>query len=162
MQTTMEVSEKTTRTEEEPESVEAELVSEERGAIRRAPAGASPGTANARITMDLDRWIDLDRKLHELYNLVEIAIMQRDEAREATENSESARQVTGSRLREWKTYARSLERRLNESRMENLELSFQIKRVADVAEQALALPSFSGTRRRELRERLIEIGDETV
>jgi hypothetical protein len=86
--------------------------------------------------------------------------MQRDEARDEASANASARQVTSSRLKEWKTYARSLERRLNEARMENLELSFQVKRTADVAEQALALPSFSGKRRRELRERLVELGDE--
>jgi hypothetical protein len=161
MQTTMEVSTAPINQTDE-ETVDAELVPEMHSAIRRAPAGASAAVSPraARITMELDQWLDLDRKLHELYNLVEIAIMQRDEAREQTEQVESSRQVTASRLKEWKTYARSLERRINEARMENLELSFQIKRTADVAEQALALPSFSGQRRRELRERLVEIGDE--
>lgn len=148
------------RTEEREPVVEAEFV--EASAIRRAPQGASADSGRARISMDLERWVELDHTLHELYNLVEIAIMQRDEARGATSKAEETGDLLMARLREWKTYARVLEERLHAAQIENLELTFAVKRVGQIAEEALATPTFSRARRRKLRERLADAGDEIV
>lgn len=138
--------------------VEAEFV--QTSSIRRHPAGASDETSGPRISMELERWLDLDRTMWELYNLVEIAIQQRDDARADAGELDSERQVYAARLREWKTYARSLEKRLHAAQFENLELSFTVKRTAEVAQEAVALPAFARRRRRELRERLESIGGE--
>ncbi len=142
----------------EEETVEAEFI-EPRTAIRRAPAGGTPQPSRARISMDLERWLDVDRNLHELYNLVEIAIHQRDEARAETRDVEELKELVTNRLREWKSYARSLETRLHEAQMENMELTFAVRRTADVAEEALATSRFAKGRRKDLRGRLAEIED---
>lgn len=144
------------------EVVEVELV--EASAIRRAPQGAETmprPTARPRVSMDLDRWLSVDRQLHELYNLVEIAILQRDDAREAADDAATMQQVIATRLREWKTYARSLEERLHESQMENLELSCALKQSAQIAAEAIATPAFARGRKQQLRERLEALGDST-
>lgn len=149
------------------DAVDAEFV--ESTAIRRRPVGANstaPATAEtttpagARITMTLDKWLDVDRKLWELYNLCEIAIAQRDDARSEAGEIDSERELLMSRLREWKTYARKLEQRLHAAQIENLELSFTLKRSHDLAAEAIALPAFARGRRNELRERLHSLSDD--
>lgn len=139
-------------------AVEAEFV--EASAIRRAPQGGTVEQGSARISMELSRWLELDHTLHELYNLVEIAIMQRDEARGASSDAEGRSELLAARLREWKTYARILEERLHTAQIENLELSFAVKRAADIAEEALATPRLFGGRRAKLRDRLAAVGEE--
>ena len=126
------------------ELVEVELI--EASAIRRAPAGAAATgrtAATPRVSMDLDRWLTVDRQLHELYNLVEIAILQRDDARVAADDAATMQQVIATRLREWKTYARSLEARLHESQLENLELSCALKESARIAAEAARYLEFA-------------------
>lgn len=144
---------------EEQESIQAEFV-EAASAIRRAPDSAA-GKPAARVSMDLERWLEVDRQFHELMTLIEVAIMQRDEAREEIAGIDAERELAAMRLREWKIYAGALERRLHEAQIENLQLSCAAKRTADIAAEALATPRFGRSRRRaELRGKLIEICDE--
>jgi len=145
---------------DDADSVDAEFV-EETSSIRRAPsAGEMTGGSGGRISMELADWLEVDHTLHELYNLVEIAILQRDEAIAAREAAESKREVAGCRLIEWKTYARKLERRLQESQMENLALMHRASRAADLADEALELGPFARRRRKELRRKLEAVSSE--
>jgi len=126
--------------------------------IRRAPRPGQSG-AVARISMELDDWLDVDRRLHELYGLCEIAIQQRDHARsdmqraqsEAIESQTRADKFAA-RLIEWKTYARKLEERLHEAQLEALAAQHRAARAADVAESALDLGVFDRKRSNELRQ----------
>ena len=142
---------------ERDDAIEAEVIEPRR--IRRAPS-AEVKPAGAKISMSLNDWLDVDHKLWELYNRCEIAILQRDDARTESHDVELERELLAARLREWKAYARGLEKRLHQAQLDNLELTFGLKSVAEVAKEALAAPAFAQRQKRRLRERLAEIGDE--
>jgi hypothetical protein len=135
--------------------------------IRRAPIHEEPVPAQlngGRISMALDDWLHVDRTLHELRNLVEVAIMQRDDALQREETlrdehvaSEDDRDALIEHIHSWKKYAESLERKLRKSYLTELEAEFTIRRLSDVAEESLLLGLFSGRRKRELSKRLVEV-----
>jgi hypothetical protein len=104
--------------------------------------------------MSHERYLELDRTLHELYSLCEIAIAQRDDARARAESAESDRQLYASRLKEWKTYAAKLERRLHASQIEEVQTAHRAQRAVDLAEEAIRLGPFSRGRRQALAEKL--------
>jgi hypothetical protein len=133
------------------EPIDAEFV-ETNSVIRRDPN-------KGKISMELDSWLEVDRKLHELHGLCEIAIMQRDDARRGIRNAHSHHQVTQTRLVEWKTYASKLERKLHEAHAEMLEMRHAIQRAADTADEALAISPFAFSRKKELKVRVEEIRD---
>jgi hypothetical protein len=147
-------------------TLEAEFVPAIR---RRPPVAARPAVERAeetarrpgpRVSMALEDWLETDRKMWELYNLCEIAISQRDDARDHIVKTDGQRDLLASRLREWKTYARSLEKRLHAAQIENIELSVALKRTHQVAAEAVALPAFSRKQRQNLRDRLENISDD--
>jgi hypothetical protein len=150
-----------TKSENEPAAAQSP------GLIRRTPFHEDPVPAQlqgGRISMTLDDWLHVDRTLHELRNLVEIAIMQRDEAQATSQDLED-RQVAADddrdslleHIRGWKKYAESLERKLRKAYLNELEAEFTIRRLSDVAEESLLLGLFSGRRKRELSKRLVEV-----
>ena len=142
----------------ETETLEIEIV--ERGRIRRAPVSAAAKLIGATVTMALADWVETDKKMWELYNLVELAIHQRDEAHETLRAMELENELLGSRLREWKTYARGIEERLHRAQLRNVELVYGLRRIADVARQAILAPTFSFGLKSQLLERFNQIAKE--
>lgn len=155
----------------EGQTLEAEFVEEESdhvstirryqvSHIRRSPRPGQSG-AVARISMELNDWLDVDRKIHELYGLCELAIDQRDHARtdmerardQAIESQTKADQFA-SRLIEWKSYARKLEEKLHAAQLEALAARHNAQKASEVADEALNLGVFERKRRRDLREEL--------
>lgn len=133
------------------ETVEAEFV-ETQSVVRREPN-------RGKITMNLDSWLEVDRKLNELHTLCEIAIMQRDDARKGIRNAHTHHQLSQSRLVEWKTYASKLEHNLHSAHAEILKLRQALKRSADTAEEALHVGPFGFARKRVIQDRIEEIRD---
>lgn len=125
--------------------------------IRRSPQtidiDPSPvaDPAGPRVTMSHEKYLELDRTVHELYTLVEIAIAQRDEALESARAADDARELYAARLKEWKGYASKLERRLHATQIEELKTAHAAMRALDLAEEALGLGIFDGKRKRALR-----------
>ncbi len=113
-----------------------------------------------RVTMTHEQYLELDRTLHELYTLVEIAIAQRDEARAEAESAEGARDLYAARLREWKGYAAGLERRLHASQLEELRTAHTAVRAMEIADEALSLGAFAGKRRERLSSKLQKLESE--
>lgn len=142
----------------ETETLEIEII--DKRSIRRAPVGAQPKPLGATVTMALSDWVDADKTMWELHSMVELALMQRDEALEALQASRVERELLVARLREWKTYARGVERRLHEAQLRNVGLVQGLRRVADVARQAITAPPFAFGLRDQLRERFNEIAEE--
>ena len=142
----------------ETETLEIEIV--DKGRIRRAPLSSDVKPAGASVTMALTDWVETDHKMWELYNLVELALHQRDEAREAISAMELERQLMSSRLREWKTYARGLEKRLHKSQLRNVELVYALRGIADVARQAILAPIFSFGLKQQMMDRINQIAKE--
>lgn len=140
------------------ETLEIEIIN--KGSIRRAPLSTEAKPIGASVTMALDDWVETDRTMWELHNLVEIAIKQRDEANEALRALQIERELMGARLREWKTYARGLEKRLHTSQLRNVELTYAMRGIADVARQAILAPFFSGKLKDQLRDRFNQIANE--
>lgn len=141
----------------ETETLEIEIV--EKGRIRRAPA-AEAKPAGASVTMALTDWVETDQKMWELYNLIEIALAQRDDAREALAAAALERELMAARLREWKTYARGIEKRLHSAQLRNVELVYGLRRIADVARTAILAPTFAFGLKDQLLERFNEIAKE--
>lgn len=142
----------------ETETLEIEII--DKRSIRRAPVGAKPKPAGASVTMALTDWVETDKKMVELYNLVEIAIMQRDEALEALQAVQLEKDLISSRLREWKTYARGVEKRLHQAQLRNVELVYGLRGIADVARQAITAPAFSFGWKEQLRERFNQLAQD--
>lgn len=159
------------QTHTEIEAIDAEFVEEEtvtppspRAVVRRAPqAVAVKPVASAKITMELDAWLDVDRTMHELYGLCDLALGQRDMARQDNKRLKKAKlrsdlrnEKLGTRVAEWKSYARKLEAMLHQSQLELLAQHHETQRVKVVAEEALTLGMFEGKRRKRLKDRIEE------
>lgn len=143
----------------ETETLEIEIVP--RGSsIRRAPISQDTKPVGASVTMALTDWVETDHKMWELHSLVELALHQRDEARDALAAMELERQVMASRLREWKTYARGLEKRLHTAQLRNVELVYGLRGIADVARQAILAPTFAFGLKQQLLDRFNQIARE--
>lgn len=142
----------------ETETLEIEII--EKGSIRRAPMSTDAKPVGASVTMSLTDWVETDHKMWELYNLCELALHQRDEARQALEARDLERELMGTRLKEWKTYARGLEKRLHRAQLRNVELVYGLRGIADVARQAITAPPFSGRLKQQLLERFNQIAKE--
>ncbi len=142
----------------ETETVEIEIV--EKGRIRRSPQTLDSKPVGASVTMALTDWVETDNKMWELYSLVEVALLQRDEAREAVAALQLERELMSSRLREWKTYARGIEKRLHTSQLRNVELICGLRRIADIARQAIVAPPFSFGLKDQLLERFNDVARE--
>jgi hypothetical protein len=117
--------------------------------IRRSPLPASP-TQNAQISMSLDKWLEVDRTIHELYQLCEFAIWQRDQARnqglthsERADALEEHVALLTTRLHTWMERTIELEQQASQSAVE-------AQRLRGVAAEALSLSAFDRRRRREL------------
>lgn len=110
-------------------------------------AGGEMAAQKGRVSMALSDWLQVDRTMHELYTLVEVAIQQRDDARGGAE-------TTAERAGEWEAYARELEAKLQAAHIENLELRHEAWRAHDLVDEALQLSPFGARRRRVLRARL--------
>lgn len=142
----------------ETETMEIEIV--DKRSIRRAPAGLQPKPVGASVTMALSDWVETDKTMWELHSMVELALLQRDEAREALHAATLERELLVARLREWKTYARGVERRLHEAQLRNVVLVHGLRRIADIARQAITAPPFAFGLRDQLRERFNEVAEE--
>lgn len=143
----------------ELETLEIEVIP--KGSIRRAPQSAAPmQKAGASVTMSLTDWVETDRTMWELYGLVEIAIQQRDEALETLRARDLERDLMATRLREWKTYARAVEERLHRSQLRNVELTYALRAMADVARQAIGASPFAVGLRQQLTDRFNQIARE--
>lgn len=110
-----------------------------------------------RVSMSHASYLELDRTIHELYTLVEIAISQRDDALASAQSAEEARELYSARLKEWKGYASKLERRLHATQIEELKTAHTAMRAIDIAEEALGLGVFDGKRREVLSSKLDRI-----
>ena len=114
--------------------------------------------------MTLDDWLHVDRTLHELRNLVEIAIMQRDQAQQAAQDEQHLRKADENErdrllenIHQWKDYAESLEKKLRQAYLRELDSEFMIRRLSDLTEESLLLGPFSAKRRKVLSKRLVDI-----
>ncbi len=135
--------------------------------IRRVPINDEPVAARlqgGRISMTLDDWLHVDRTLHELRNLVEVAIMQRDQAQAVAQElrdqqtaTEDDRESILDHLQSWRKYAESLEKKLRRAYLQELDAEFTIRCLSDMAEESLLLGFFSRRRRRELSKKLIDV-----
>ncbi len=154
------------QTHTEIETIDAEFVDEspkeQKSMVRRQPQSVDvQPVQSAKITMELNQWLDVDRTLHELYGLCEVALGQRDMARtdnkrlkKAKLRSDLRNEKLGNHVAEWKAYARKLEAMLHQSQLELLAQHHETQRVKVVAEEALTLGMFEGKRRKRLKNRL--------
>lgn len=128
---------------------EFEAVPESEHGIRRAPVASAPAKSS-QVTMTLERWLEVDRTVHELYQLCEFAIWQRDQARNSeltqSERAEALEEhvaLLSTRLHLWMEENIQLERKSHETELE-------VERMRRVAAEALSLGAFDRRRRKEL------------
>lgn len=121
--------------------------------IRRSPLPTAP-VSNAQISMPLDKWLEVDRTIHELYQLCEFAIWQRDQARnqelthsERAEALEEHVALLTTRLHIWMERTIELEQQAAQSALE-------AEKLRGLAAEALSLGTFDRRRRRELLSNL--------
>ena len=138
------------------ETLEIEIVGKR--AIRRAPQ-SQVAKVGPTVTMALDAWLETDRKMWELFHLAELAVQQRDEAREQYEALKTERDLLAERLREWKTYARHVQERMQRAQLRNVELVHGLRAIANVARDAIEAPPLSFGWRDRLRDRFNEVAN---
>lgn len=142
------VSEKDTRVESE--YLDAEFVPAS-SSIRRQPT-------NTIVSMPLPKWLDVDRKLHELYHLCDIAIMQRDAARDLSSNEMEKVDSLNGELNTWIAYSEKLEQKLLTAHEDMFHLAQKSMRLSDIADEALNLPVLGRKKRKKiLKDRITVI-----
>lgn len=138
-----------THLDEPTEDAQVQKFGEPSQGIRRAPK-----VKETAVTMPLERWLEVDRTLHELYQLCEFAIWQRDQANNRNESAEKRAQaleehvaLLSTRLHLW------MEERMENDR-ENKEIREEAEHMRRVAAEALSLSVFDRKRRKELLDQL--------
>lgn len=141
---------------------------QERSQIRRNPRSAS-SLQGGRVSMSLDDWLHMDRTLHELHTLVEVAIQQRDVAtqeistlRDIIASRDLAVDTMRQRLGEWKGFARRTEHRYFDALIENARLRHQLERTQQIAQDSLNLGPFATKRKKELGSRLEKLQERSA
>ncbi|GEM_PF-6471863 len=136
------------------EFIEAEFEPKaKKSLIKRAPES---GTSMGKISMPLEKWLEVDQKLHQLYNFCEIAVLQRDASKELCASELKKNNGLAKETRNWKIYSEKLEKKLLDAHAELFEASLQNTRLSDAADEALNLPLFGRKKRKkELEERVL-------
>ncbi len=132
----------------EVEFIDADFEPKPKSVVKRKPSAG-------QVSMPIEKWVSLDRKLHELYTYCEIASMQRDEARKLTAEEMAKNLALAKDARDWKVYSELLEKKLLDAHAEIFAVELANTRLSDVADEALNLPILGRKKRKkELSERI--------